>query len=35
MLENWDSRVKDFVKVYPHDYKRVVEERARAAAEAA
>ena len=32
MLENWDSRCKDFVKVYPHDYKRVVEERARAAA---
>merc|ERR1711862_841052 len=26
MLENWDSRCKDFVKVYPHDYKRVVEE---------
>jgi glutamate synthase domain-containing protein 2/glutamate synthase domain-containing protein 3/glutamate synthase domain-containing protein 1 len=35
MLENWDSRCKDFVKVYPHDYKRVVEERARTAAEAA
>ncbi len=28
MLENWDSRVKDFVKVMPHDYKRVLMERA-------
>ena len=35
MLENWDATCKDFVKVYPHDYKRVVEERAAAAAEAA
>merc|ERR1712196_202563 len=34
MLENWESRYKDFVKVYPHDYKRVVEERAAAAAAA-
>jgi len=35
MLENWDARCKDFVKVFPHDYKRVLEERARAAEEAA
>ncbi|OEU20685.1 glutamate synthase [NADPH] large chain [Fragilariopsis cylindrus CCMP1102] len=34
MLEDWDHVCKDFVKVYPHDFKRVVEERARAAAEA-
>merc|ERR1712157_297335 len=26
MLENWDERVKYFVKVMPHDYKRVLEE---------
>jgi len=35
MLENWDSRVGSFVKVMPHDYKRVLEERAAATAEAA
>jgi glutamate synthase domain-containing protein 2/glutamate synthase domain-containing protein 3 len=35
MLENWDARCKDFVKVFPQDYKRVLEERARAAEEAA
>lgn len=35
MLENWDSRCKDFVKVFPLDYKRVLEEKAAAAAEAA
>ena len=35
MLENWDSMCKNFVKVYPHDFKRVVEERARAVEEAA
>ena len=27
MLDNWDFRVKDFVKVFPHDYKRVLLER--------
>lgn len=26
MLENWDVEFKHFVKVYPHDYKRVLEE---------
>eukprot|EP00581_Thalassiosira_minuscula_P012171 CAMPEP_0183715274 /NCGR_PEP_ID=MMETSP0737-20130205/9570_1 /TAXON_ID=385413 /ORGANISM="Thalassiosira miniscula, Strain CCMP1093" /LENGTH=1599 /DNA_ID=CAMNT_0025944365 /DNA_START=168 /DNA_END=4967 /DNA_ORIENTATION=+ len=30
MLENWDSECKKFVKVFPHDYKRVLEERAAA-----
>jgi len=35
MLENWDATVKDFVKVMPHDYKRVLAERAAAEAEAA
>lgn len=35
MLEDWDNTVKNFVKVMPHDYKRVLEERAAAAAEAA
>jgi len=35
MLEDWDSTVKKFVKVMPHDYKRVLEERAAAEAEAA
>ena len=38
MLENWDAEVKNFVKVMPHDYKRVLQERedaAKAAAEAA
>jgi len=28
MLNDFESSVKDFVKVYPHDYKRVLEERA-------
>jgi len=28
MLEDWDARVKKFVKVMPHDYKRVLQERA-------
>jgi glutamate synthase domain-containing protein 3 len=35
MLENWDATYKDFVKVMPHDYKRVLEEKAASAAEAA
>ena len=35
MLEDWDNVVKNFVKVMPHDYKRVLEERAAASAEAA
>jgi len=35
MLEDWDNAAKNFVKVMPHDYKRVLEERAAAAAEAA
>ena len=35
MLDNWDAQVGSFVKVMPHDYKRVLEERAAAAAEAA
>ncbi len=35
MLENWDSTVKNFVKVFPHDYKRVLEERAAKGEEAA
>jgi glutamate synthase domain-containing protein 3 len=35
MVDNWDDRVGKFVKVYPHDYKRVLEERAAKAAEAA
>jgi glutamate synthase (NADH) len=35
MLENWDEKSKHFVKVFPHDYKRVLEERAAAAAEQA
>jgi glutamate synthase domain-containing protein 3 len=35
MVDNWDDRVGKFVKVYPHDYKRVIEERAAKAAEAA
>ena len=30
MLENWDRRSKQFVKVFPHDYKRVLLERAAA-----
>lgn len=35
MLDNWDQRVGQFVKVFPHDYKRVLLERAARAAEAA
>ena len=35
MLEDWDNNVKKFVKVMPHDYKRVLEEREAAKAEAA
>jgi glutamate synthase (NADH) len=35
MVDNWDDRVGKFVKVYPHDYKRVLEERAAKIAEAA
>jgi len=35
MLEDWDNNVKKFVKVMPHDYKRVLQEREAAKAEAA
>ena len=35
MLENWDESCKNFVKVFPHDYKRVLEERAARANEEA
>jgi glutamate synthase domain-containing protein 3 len=35
MLEDWDNVCKSFVKVMPHDYKRVLEERAAATAQAA
>ena len=35
LLENWDEASKKFVKVFPHDYKRVLEERAAAAEKAA
>ena len=35
MLDNWDLHVGQFVKVFPHDYKRVLLERAAAAKEAA
>lgn len=35
MLEDFDNVVGNFVKVMPHDYKRVLEERAAAKAEAA
>jgi glutamate synthase domain-containing protein 3 len=35
MLDNWDERVGKFVKVMPHDYKRVLMERQAKAAEAA
>jgi glutamate synthase (NADH) len=35
MLDNWDTRASQFVKVFPEDYKRVLQERAAAAAEAA
>ena len=31
MLENWDTVSSNFVKVFPHDYKRVLEEREAAA----
>jgi glutamate synthase domain-containing protein 2/glutamate synthase domain-containing protein 1/glutamate synthase domain-containing protein 3 len=34
MLDNWDIRAGQFVKVFPHDYKRVLLERAKAAEEA-
>jgi len=33
MLADWDAHVNDFVKVFPHDYKRVLLERAAARAE--
>lgn len=35
MLNDWDAQVGKFVKVMPHDYKRVLEERAARTAEAA
>ena len=35
MLDNWNTRASMFVKVMPHDYKRVLMERATRAAEAA
>ena len=35
ILENWDATVSKFVKVMPHDYKRVLLERQAAEAEAA
>jgi len=35
MLENWDETVQKFVKVMPHDFKRVLMEREAAKAEAA
>ncbi|KAL3939949.1 MAG: hypothetical protein SGBAC_005406, partial [Bacillariaceae sp.] len=35
MLENWDEKSKQFVKVFPHDFKRVLEEKAKAQEEAA
>jgi len=35
MLEDWDNVCKNFVKVMPHDYKRVLEERAADKAQAA
>jgi len=35
MLENWDETVKHFVKVMPHDYKRVLMEQAAADQQAA
>jgi len=34
MLDNWDAHVNKFVKVMPHDYKRVLMERAARAAQA-
>ncbi|CAM9488644.1 unnamed protein product [Chrysoparadoxa australica] len=33
MLNNWSDDVKHFVKVFPHDYKRVLDEQAKALAE--
>jgi glutamate synthase domain-containing protein 3 len=35
MLENWDQESKYFVKVFPHDFKRVLLEKAEAAKEEA
>ena len=35
ILDNWDSRVGSFVKVFPHDYKRVLLEKEEAAKKAA
>jgi glutamate synthase (NADPH/NADH) len=35
MLDNWDMRAGQFVKVFPHDFKRVLLERSEKAAEAA
>lgn len=35
LLDNWDEESAKFVKVMPHDYKRVLEERAARAAQAA
>ena len=35
MLDNWENRIGKFVKVMPHDYKRVLMEREKRAAEAA
>lgn len=35
MLDDWDQQVKHFVKVMPHDYKRVQQERAAAAGQSA
>jgi len=35
MLENWNKRVGMFVKVFPHDCKRVLMERVKAAEDAA
>merc|ERR1712176_305205 len=34
MLDNWDTRYNQFVKVFPHDYKRVLREREEAEAAA-
>jgi glutamate synthase domain-containing protein 3 len=30
VLGNWESMIPKFVKVFPHEYKRVLQERARA-----
>jgi glutamate synthase domain-containing protein 3 len=35
MLENWDEKSKEFVKVFPHDFKRALEEAAAKAQEEA